>query len=77
MSTFIIIFLSAVRGKPSKPAKVALIGTHADVAQCHRNLQGDFVAPQVHLLQVGLIKFGKCSIKAVLLCVSHIPDEKI
>ncbi|XP_071518371.1 death-associated protein kinase 1-like [Panulirus ornatus] len=44
-----------VRGKPSKPAKVVLVGTHADVAQCHRNLQGDFVAPQVHLLQEKLL----------------------
>ncbi|XP_042240946.1 death-associated protein kinase 1-like isoform X4 [Homarus americanus] len=48
-----------VRGKPSKPAKVTLVGTHADVAQCHRNLQGDFVAPQVHLLQEKLLNlFG-------------------
>nr|XP_045596116.1 death-associated protein kinase 1-like isoform X2 [Procambarus clarkii] len=44
-----------VRGKPSKPAKVALVGTHADAAQCHRNLQGDYVAPQVHLLQEKLL----------------------
>ncbi|KAK8380306.1 hypothetical protein O3P69_016726 [Scylla paramamosain] len=44
-----------MRGKPSKPAKVALVGTHADTAQCHRNLQGEFVAPQVHLLQEKLL----------------------
>lgn len=44
--------LADMRGKPSKPAKVALVGSHADSAQCHRNLQGEFVAPQVHLLQV-------------------------
>lgn len=48
-----ILWLSLdVRGKPSKAAKVALIGTHADVAQCHRNAQGEYIAPQVHLLQV-------------------------
>nr|XP_027230361.1 death-associated protein kinase dapk-1-like [Penaeus vannamei] len=44
-----------VRGKPSKAAKVALIGTHADVAQCHRNAQGEYIAPQVHLLQEKLL----------------------
>ncbi|XP_076061666.1 death-associated protein kinase dapk-1-like isoform X4 [Oratosquilla oratoria] len=43
------------RGKPSKAAKVALVGTHADVAQCHRNAQGDYLAPQVQLLQEKLV----------------------
>ncbi|CAL4070258.1 unnamed protein product, partial [Meganyctiphanes norvegica] len=44
-----------VRGRPSKAAKVALVGTHADIAQCHRNAQGEFLSPQVHLLQEKLV----------------------
>lgn len=51
--------LSDVRGKPSKAAKVALVGTHADAAQCHRNTQGEYMAPQVHLLQVCGLLFAR------------------
>ncbi|KAB7507730.1 Death-associated protein kinase dapk-1, partial [Armadillidium nasatum] len=63
-TTFWLSFLQArlppteplgLKGKPNKPCKVSLVATHADLAQCHKNNQGEYVAPQTSLLQEKLI----------------------
>ncbi|XP_043214460.1 death-associated protein kinase dapk-1-like isoform X4 [Amphibalanus amphitrite] len=37
-------------GRSSKPAKVALVATHADLSQCHKNGHGEYISAEVDVL---------------------------